>query len=123
MLEGRREACSTLFMQRLLIHGVNSFLLIVILIGIPAITSARLGSLQLSSAPKAHRLTLWGLALAAAANAIAALSIVKGRKERALCWRWAGAFLALLAVEYLYFNGYFNFDWLKKALQWVQSHF
>ena len=110
-------------MHRLLIHSVNSFLLVVILIGIPAITSARVGSLQLSSAPKAQRLTLWGLALAAVANAIAALSVVKGRKERVLCWRWIGAFLALLAVEYLHFNGYFNFDWLKKALLWVESHY
>ena len=110
-------------MQRLLIHCLNSVLLVVILIGIPAITSARLGSLQLSSAPKAHRLKLWGLTLAAAANAGVALSIVKGRKERALCMRWAGAFLALLAVEYLHFNGYFNFDWLKKTLLWVQGHF
>jgi len=110
-------------MQRLLIHGVNSFLLVVILIGIPAITSARLGSLQLSSAPKAQRLTLWGLAVAAAANTMVALTVVKGRKERALCLCWAGAFLALLAVEYLHFNGYFNFDWLKTALLWVQSHF
>jgi hypothetical protein len=110
-------------MQRLLIHCVNSLLLVVMLIGIPAITSARLGGLRLSSAPRAQRLTLWGLALAAAANAIAALSIVKGRKERARCWRWAGAFLALLTVECLHFNGYFNFDWLKKALLWVQSHF
>jgi len=63
------------------------------------------------------------LALAAASNAIAALSVVKGRKERVLCWRWAGAFLALLAVEYLHFNGGFNFDWLKTALRWLQSHF
>src|SRR5436309_14658 len=110
-------------MQRLLIHCVNSFLLVVILIGIPAITSARFGTLQLSSAPKAHRLMLWGMALAAATNAIAALSLVKGRKEKALCWRWAGAFLALLGMAYLHFNGYFNFDWLKKALRWVQSRF
>ena len=110
-------------MQRLLIHCVNSFLLVVILIGIPAITSARFGSMQLSSAPKAQKLTLWGLALAAAVNVIVSLSVVKGRKERALGWRWAVAFLALLAVEYLHFNGYFNFDWLKKALRWVQSRF
>jgi len=110
-----------LVVQRLLIHCVNSFLLVVILIGIPASTSARLGSLQLCSAPKAQRLTLWGLALAAVANVAAALGVVKGPKERALCWRWAGAFLALLAVEYLHFNGYFNFDWLKEALLRVQS--
>jgi hypothetical protein len=110
-------------MQRLLIHCLNGFLLVVIFIGIPAITTARLGSLQLSSGPKAQRLTLWALALSAAANAVAALTVLKGSKERASCWRWAGAFLALLAVEYLHGNGYFNFDWLKKALLWLQNHF
>jgi hypothetical protein len=110
-------------MQRLLIHSLNAFLLVVILIGIPAITSARFGNLQLSSAPKARMLTLWGLALTGAGNAIAAVALVKSRKERALCWRWALTFIALLAVEYLYFNGYFNFDWLKQALLWVRNRF
>jgi hypothetical protein len=110
-------------MQRLLIHGINAFLVVVIMIGVPAITSARFGSLQLSSAPKAQMLTLWGLAATGAGNAIAAVALVKSRKERALCWRWALTFTALLAVEFLYFDGYFNFDWLKKALQWVGSRF
>jgi len=121
--KSKRDAPSALLVLRLAIQLVNSFLLIVILIGIPAITSARFGNLQLSSAPKAHRLTLWGLALAAAANAIAAVSIAKGRKERVVCGWWVAGFLALLAVEYLHFNGYFNFNWLKQALLWVQSHF
>jgi len=113
----------TLSMQRLLIHCVNAFLLVVILIGIPAITSARFGSLQLSSAPKAHRLTLWGLAASAIGNMIVAAWLVKGRKERALCWRWVLTFSALFAVEFLHFNGYFSFDWLKRALLWVGNRF
>ena len=121
--KSKRDARSALLVLRLAIQLINSFLLIVILIGIPAITSARFGNLQLSSAPKAHRLTLWGLALAAAANAIAAVSVAKGRKERVVCGWWVAGFLALLAVEYLHFNGYFNFNWLKQALLWVQSHF
>ena len=121
--KSKRDAPSALLVLRLAIQLVNSFLLIVILIGIPAITSARFGNLQFSSAPKAHRLTLWGLALAAAANAIAAVSVAKGRKEQVVCGWWVAGFLALLAVEYLHFNGYFNFNWLKQALLWVQSHF
>ena len=121
--KSKRDARPALLVLRLAIQLVNSFLLIVILIGIPAITSARFGNLQLSSAPKAHRLTLWGLALAAAANVIAAVSVAKGRKERVVCGWWVAGFLALLAVEYLHFNGYFNFNWLKQALLWVQSHF
>ena len=50
-----------LFVQRFLIMGLNVVLLILILIGIPAITGAQWGSLQVSSAPKAHTLRLWGL--------------------------------------------------------------
>src|SRR5436190_9612640 len=121
--KSKRDTRASFLVLRLLIHCINASLLILIFIGIPAITSARFGNLQLSSAPKAHRLTLWGLALAAAANAIAAVSVAKGRKERVVCGWWVAGFLALLAVEYLHFNGYFNFNWLKQALLWVQSHF
>src|SRR5438445_8017249 len=118
--KSKRDARSALLVLRLVIQLINSFLLIVILIGIPAITSARFGNLQLSSAPKAHRLTLWGLALAVAANAVAAVTVAKGRKERTICGWWVAGFIALLAVEYLHFNGYVEFDWLKKASLWVQ---
>src|SRR5439155_8920215 len=55
------DGSTTQAMLRALIQCANGFLLIIILIGIPAITSARLGSLQLSSAPKTQMLTLWGL--------------------------------------------------------------
>jgi len=110
-------------MQRLTIHLLNSLLLIIILIGIPAITSARLGSLQLSSAPKAQKLTLWGLGLTAAFNSTAAIWFTKKRKDRMLCCKWAAVFGALLTIEYLYFKAYFNFDWLKEALQWLQKLF
>jgi len=121
--KSKRDTRATLLVLRLLIQGINAFVLIVIFIGVPAITSARFGRLQLSSAPKAHRLTLWGLALAAIANAVVAVCPGKGRKERAVCLWWMGLFVALLAVKYLYFNGYIHFDWLKRALLWVQSHF
>jgi len=110
-------------MRRLLIQCVNGFVLVVILIGVPAITSARFGSLQLSSAPKAQLLTLWGLGLAAACNSSAALWFIKERKDRMLCWKWTFVFGVLLAIEYAYFSGWLNFDWLKKTLQWAQNRF
>ena|SRR5437667_5010640 len=110
-------------MRRLLIHGVNGFFMVIILIGIPAITSARFGNLLLSSAPKAQMLTLWGLTLAAVGDAVAALGLLRGRKERQLCWTWAATFGVLLLIEYLFVRGYFNFDWLKEVLQWVQRRF
>jgi len=110
-------------MSRLLIQCLNTFLLIVILVGIPAVTSARFGNLLLSSAAQAQRLTLWGLAVVAGANGVFALGLIKGRKERLLCWKWAASFLVLLSIEYSLVHGYVNFDWLKAALEWVQKHF
>ena len=110
-------------MQRVVIQCANSFLLIIILIGIPAITSARFGSLLLSSAPRAQMLTLWGLALTAVGNLLGALGLVRGRKERRLCRKWAAIFGVLLLIEYLFAHAYLNFDWLKEALQWLQRRF
>jgi hypothetical protein len=124
----RQEAVGKIFdpdttqaMQRALIQCANSFLLILILIGVPAITSARLGSLQLSSAPKTQILTLWGLALAVVANSFVALALVSGRRERLLCWRWAALFGMIFLIEYLYVHAYVNFDWLREALLWLQK--
>ncbi len=110
-------------MQRFLVHCANGFLLIVVLIGIPAITSVRFGGWRLSSTPRAQLLTFWGLALVAVANGIAALGPVKGRKERALCWKWAAGFGFLLLAEYSLAHDYFDFEWLRQALEWVQRRF
>ena len=68
-------------------------------------------------------LTLWGLGLAAACNSSAALWLMKDRKDRTLCWKWAFVFVALLAIEYASYNGWLNFEWLKNALQWAQNRF
>jgi len=110
-------------MSRLLIQCVNTFLLIVILLGVPAITSARFGNLLFSSAPKVQLLTLWGLAGAGVVNAVVALVVVKGGKERMLCWKWAATFGVFLLIEYSLIHGYVNFDWLSQALHWLQRRF
>ena len=110
-------------MQRLLIQCTNTFLLIVILIGVPAVTSARFGNLLLSSTRRAQLLTLWGLAGASVANAVVAMILVKGRKERIVCWKWAATFGVFLLIEYSLIHGYLNFDWLRQALQWLQRRF
>jgi len=108
-------------MQRFFIKCANGVLLAIIFIGIPAITRAQLGSWQISSAPQAQLLMSWGLGIAAAVNALAAMFLIKGGKERKLCWEWVAAFGCLLGVQYAYLKGYFNFDWLKQALQWLQK--
>ncbi len=110
-------------MQRLLIQCVNFVLLAIIFFGLPAVAGAQFGDWQVSPVSQARRLMWWGLALAVAGNAVAALGLIKSRKERKLCWEWAAVFIGLLLVQYAYLHGYFNFNWLKQTLLWLQKHF
>lgn len=109
-------------MQRFLIITTNCVLLVILLIGLPAATREHLGDVQLSSASTGKLLMFWGLGIAAAANIFAALIFVKNPKQKFLCWEWAAIFGALLAAYFGFTRGYFNFEWLKHALQWLQNH-
>jgi len=110
-------------MYRFLIITTNCALLILLLIGLPAATRTQLGDLQASSAATGQLLMFWGLGIAAAANVFGALLLVKIHKQKTLCWEWAAIFGALLLAYYGFTRGYFNFDWLKHALQWLQKRF
>src|SRR5882724_7603383 len=107
-------------MRRILIIATNCVLLGLLLIGLPAATRAHFGNVQLSSASTGRLLMFWGLGIAAAGNVLAALFLIKGRKEKILCWEWAAVFGALLLAQWAFTRGYFNFDWLKKSLLWLQ---
>jgi len=110
-------------MQRFLIITTNCALLVLLLIGLPAATRAHLGNMQLSSASTGRLLLFWGLGIAAAANIFASLIFIKGRKQKILCREWAAIFVALLLVYDGFTREYFNFDWLKHTLQWLQKWF
>jgi hypothetical protein len=109
-------------MQRFLIITANCTLLALLLIGLPAATHAQLGDWQIASVSTGRRLLFWGLAIAAAGNILAGLSIVKGRKRKILCWEWTAVFAGLLLVYWGFTHGYFNFNWLKNTLLWFQNH-
>jgi len=109
-------------MQRFLIITTNCALLALLLIGLPAATREQWGNVQLSSASTGKLLMFWGLGIAAAANILAGLILVKGPKQKFLCWEWAGVFGALLLAYYGFTRGWFNFEWLKHALQWLHNH-
>jgi hypothetical protein len=110
-------------MQRFFIIATNCGLLVFLLIGFPAATGAKLGDWQVSSAPAARLLLFLGLGIAAAGNAIVAKFLIKARKEKILCWEWSAVFGALLLAQWAFTRGYFNFEWLKQMLLWLQKHF
>jgi hypothetical protein len=110
-------------MQRFLIIVANCALLALLLIGLPAASHAQLGDWQIASVSTGRQLLFWGLAIAAAGNILAGLTIAKGRKGKKLCWEWAVIFAGLLLVYWGFTHGYFNFNWLKQALLWLQNHF
>lgn len=110
-------------MQRFLIITTNCALLVLLLIGLPAATRAQLGNVQFSSAATGQLIMFWGLGIAAAANILAALMFVKARKNKILCWEWAAIFGGLWLAYFGFVRGWFDFEWLKHALQWLQKHF
>jgi hypothetical protein len=109
-------------MQRVLIIAVNCALLVLLLIGLPAATRDQFGNVQLSSAATNRMMMFTGLGIAAGLNVFGALFLIKARKQKIICWEWAGVFGALLLVYYAFLRGYFNFEWLKKTLLWLQHH-
>jgi Co/Zn/Cd efflux system component len=110
-------------MQRLLVQLANVFVLVVIVIGVPAITSLRFGSVRLLSDARLQMLTLGGFGLAVAVNLIGAIAFSKDRKGRNTCWTWALLFALMLAAEYAYIRGYLQFGWLKDLLLWAEEKF
>lgn len=110
-------------MQRFLIITANCALLALLLIGLPAATHAQWGDWQIASVSTGQRLLFWGLAIAMAGNILVGHSVVKGRKGKILCWEWTAVFAGLLLACWGFMRHYFNFDWLKRMLLWLQNHF
>jgi hypothetical protein len=110
-------------MQRFLIQILNFSLLFILLVGLPAATRAQFGNWQISSAATARLIIFWGLGLAAGINVIGALFLIKSQKDRKHCWEWAAIFGALWLAYFGFVRGWFDFEWLKQALLWLQKHF
>ncbi len=109
-------------MPRLLVKIANIAWLVIIFIGVPAITHAQFGHWDVTPESTARMLIFWGLVLGLAANVLMATTFKK-RKDQTLGWEWVAAFAGLLIVEFAYTHGYLNFNWLKESLQWLQSKF
>lgn len=108
-------------MQQIFIRLANLSWLVLVLIGVPAITGRNLGWLRLSDSPLMHRLIMWGLALGMFGNVCGAIYLARGPKPKKLCWQWFTAFALILTVEYLFVRHYINFNWLKEFLLWAKA--
>ena len=104
-------------MQKFLIKCVNCALLIIVAIGIPAITHVEFRGLEIGSVRIYKLLLFWALGLALAFNLFAASFLVKSRKDRLVCWEWAAVFGVLFFAYSAFVFGYLNFNWLKDILQ------
>jgi hypothetical protein len=109
-------------MQRLVINTINCALLILIVIGVPAITHKQFWDWEISSTPAAQRLTFGGLILAIVVNVLGATIFVPGPKAKALCAKWSFIFGGFLFLEYAFIRDWINFNWLKNSLLWLQQH-
>ena len=109
-------------MQRFLLLLINCALLGLLLFGLPEATHEQVIGYQVSKAPTTQHLVVWGLGIAAVANLLAGLVLVKDRKARPLAWEWTGIFAALGLLQYALYRGWTNFNWLKTALEWCQAH-
>lgn len=109
-------------MLRFFILLLNCLLLALLLFGLPEATRAQVVGYQVSKAPTTQLMIVWGLGIAAAANLLAGLALIKDRKARPLAWEWTALFAALGLVQYSLYRGWANFDWLKTALEWCQKH-
>ncbi len=110
-------------MPRLLIIIANCALLVLLLVGLPVATRDQVGNLQLSSAATGRVMMFVSLGIAAAVNLLAGLFLIKARKNKMICWEWTGIFAALWLIYFAFTRHYFNFDWLRKSLLWLQHHF
>ena len=110
-------------MKALLIQFLNSIWLVVIFIGVPAISSLRLGSLQISSRPVWHMLVLTGITIALGLNAAACFKGLHSRKEKRICLRWISGYALLGGTFFAYSEKWIGFNWLKSLLIQVQRLF
>ena len=101
----------------LVIKCINCVFLIIVAIGIPAITHVEFRGLEIGSIRMYKLLLFWTLGLALAFNLFVASFVTKPRKDRLLCWEWAAVFGVLFVTYSAFVFGYINFNWLKDFLQ------
>ena len=103
-------------MKAILIQTLNSIWLVIIFIGVPAISSLRMGSLQISSRPIWHMLALWGVVIALTFNTGMYWKGARAKKEKRICLRWIFGYSLLGITFFAYSEKWIEFKWLKSFL-------
>lgn len=103
-------------LRRSAIHIANVCVLVVVMIGLPAVASLRFGGVTISSVETRHLLVFWCAAGAAVFNMLASRLVAGDARERRRCRDWAMLYLALMSAEWLYHRGDLSFGWLKNWL-------
>ena len=109
-----------LIMKKFSVGLFNYGWLFIVVVGIPSITSVRVGGVNLSSNEKFQMLTLGGLGIGVFLNVLGGFFL---REARRTCWKWAAAYLAILSIYVLVFKERIQFGWLKDSLLWVKDLF
>ena len=107
-------------MKKFSVRLFNYGWLFLVIVGIPSVTSVRLGGVNLSSNEKFQMLTLGGLGLGLFLNVMGGWLLKTARRT---CWNWAAAYLVILAIYILVFQGRIEFGWLKESLLWIRGLF
>jgi hypothetical protein len=107
-------------MKKFSVRLFNYGWLFLVVVGIPSITSVRLGGVNLSSNEKFQVLTLGGLGIGLFLNVLGGCFLKAARRT---CWNWAAAYLVILVIYFLVFKGRIEFGWLKESLLWIKGLF
>ena len=110
-------------MRRRVIHLFHVACLAIILIGVPAATSVRFGSLRIGSRSATEAVVLVAFAAVVLMDGFGRFVLASNPKEKTLWRNWGFCAAGLLAFHWALFEGFFHFDWLREMLLRARSLF
>lgn len=108
-------------MKPWLIQLGNGLWLMIIFIGVPAVSSLRFGSLQIASRPTWHMLAIGGIALGGIVNACYYGIFARTKREKRMCMNWLFGYAFFGMAFWAYSERIIQFDWLKNILLKIQD--
>lgn len=110
-------------MRRRAIHFLHIACLAIILIGVPAATSVRFGFLRIGSRPATEAAILAAFAAVVLLNGFGHFVLAANSKEKTLWRNWGFCVAGLFVFHWAFFEGFFDFDWLREMLLRARAFF